>query len=103
MLTDERIAELLRASNFEFQQAEAACAVKTAADPSALAALIGCREETLAQTLQAIAPGRADSFGRVFRQNSVVFATNGRPEIIVTDPTADDVGKSVPGSWRVRS
>jgi hypothetical protein len=45
----------------------------------------------------------AIAFGRVFRQNSVVFATNGRPEIIVTDPTADDVGRSFPGSWRIRS
>jgi hypothetical protein len=26
-----------------------------------------------------------------------------RPELIVTDPTCDDVGKSFLGNWRVRS
>ena len=45
----------------------------------------------------------AISFGRVFRQNSIVYASGGRPEIIITDPTADDIGKSFPGFWRVRS
>jgi hypothetical protein len=45
----------------------------------------------------------AIAFGRVFRQNSIVYATGGRPEIIITDPTADDVGKSFAGSFRVRS
>lgn len=45
----------------------------------------------------------AISFGRVFRQNTVVYATGGRPEVIVTDPTADDVGRSFEGNWRVRS
>jgi uncharacterized protein DUF3293 len=45
----------------------------------------------------------AVAFGRVFRQNTVVFAIEGRPEIIVTDPTADDVGRSFECHWRVRS
>lgn len=45
----------------------------------------------------------AVSFGRVFRQNTVIYATEGRPEIIVTDPTADDVGRSYEGHWRVRA
>jgi len=45
----------------------------------------------------------AIAFGRVFRQNTIVFAENGRPEIIVTDPTADDVGRTFHGNWRVRS
>lgn len=45
----------------------------------------------------------AIAFGRVFRQNSIIFATGGRPEIIVTDPTADDVGKSFEGYWRLRA
>jgi hypothetical protein len=45
----------------------------------------------------------AVSFGRVFRQNTVIYAHGGRPEIIVTDPTADDVGKTYQGSWRVRT
>ena len=43
------------------------------------------------------------AFGRVFRQNTVIYATGGRPEIIVTDPTADDVGRTHKGTWRVRS
>ena len=45
----------------------------------------------------------AIAFGRVFRQNTILFASGGRPELIVTDPTADDVGKSFQGNWRVRS
>lgn len=43
------------------------------------------------------------SFGRVFRQNSVVMCRNGRPELIVTDPTCDELGKTIVGNWRVRS
>jgi hypothetical protein len=45
----------------------------------------------------------AVAFGRVFRQNTVLYATQGRPEIIVTDPTADDVGRTFEGHWRVRA
>ncbi len=44
----------------------------------------------------------AIAFGRVFRQNTVIYATGGRPEIIVTDPTADDMGRTFVGHWRVR-
>ncbi len=45
----------------------------------------------------------AIAFGRVFRQNSVIFACDGRPEIIITDPTADDIGRTFEGNWRVRA
>jgi hypothetical protein len=45
----------------------------------------------------------AIAFGRVYRQNTIVYAQNGRPELIVTDPTADDVGRTFQGHWRVRS
>lgn len=45
----------------------------------------------------------AVAFGRVFRQNTIVFADAGRPEIIVTDPTADDVGRAFACNWRVRT
>ncbi|HZF55776.1 MAG TPA: DUF3293 domain-containing protein [Polyangiaceae bacterium] len=45
----------------------------------------------------------AIAFGRVFRQNTIIYAQNGQPEIIVTDPTADDVGRTFQGNWRVRS
>jgi hypothetical protein len=43
------------------------------------------------------------AFGRVFRQNSVVYVRAGRPEIIITDPTADDIGRSFEAYWRVRA
>jgi hypothetical protein len=45
----------------------------------------------------------AVAFGRVFRQNTVIYARDGRPEIIVTDPTADDVGQTFEGHWRLRA
>jgi len=45
----------------------------------------------------------AVAFGRVFRQNTIIHSTDGRPELIVTDPTADDVGRSYEAHWRVRS
>lgn len=45
----------------------------------------------------------AISFGRVFRQNTIIYAQHGQPEIIVTDPTADDIGRTFQGNWRVRS
>jgi hypothetical protein len=43
------------------------------------------------------------SFGRVFRQNTVVMNRNGRPELIVTDPTCDELGRVFVGNWRIRS
>jgi len=43
------------------------------------------------------------AFGRVFRQNAVLVCHAGRPEIIVTDPTCDDIGKTFPASWRIRA
>jgi Protein of unknown function (DUF3293) len=44
----------------------------------------------------------AIAFGRVFRQNTIVVCASGRPELIVTDPTCDDLGKTYVGSWRLR-
>jgi hypothetical protein len=44
----------------------------------------------------------AITFGRAFRQNSILFCDNARPELIVTDPTCDILGRSFPGHWRVR-
>lgn len=41
-------------------------------------------------------------FGRAFRQNTIVYCRNGRPELVVTDPTCDTVGKTFQGNWRVR-
>jgi Protein of unknown function (DUF3293) len=45
----------------------------------------------------------AISFGRVFRQNSIIMCRSGRPELIITDPTCDEVGKAIVGNWRVRN
>jgi hypothetical protein len=42
-------------------------------------------------------------FGCAFRQNTIVFVENARPELVVTDTTCDIVGRSFPGHWRVRS
>ena len=45
----------------------------------------------------------AIAFGRVFRQNTILMCKNARPELIVTDPTCDDVGRTIVGNWRVRA
>ena len=45
----------------------------------------------------------AVAFGRVFRQNTILVCRDARPELIVTDPTCDDLGKGTVGNWRVRS
>jgi hypothetical protein len=45
----------------------------------------------------------AIAFGRVFRQNTILYANVGKPELIVTDPTADDVGRTFQCNWRVRT
>lgn len=45
----------------------------------------------------------AIDFDRTFRQNSIVFCENSRPELIVTDPTCDTLGHKYPGNWRVRN
>lgn len=43
------------------------------------------------------------SFGRVFRQNTIVVNTEARPELIITDPTCGDVARSYLGNWRIRA
>ncbi len=45
----------------------------------------------------------AMAFGRVFRQNTIVMCEDGRPVLVVTDPTCDDLGKTFVGNWRVRT
>lgn len=42
------------------------------------------------------------NFGRTFRQNTIVYCQDGRPELIVTDPTCDEIGRTYTGNWRVR-
>jgi hypothetical protein len=41
-------------------------------------------------------------FGRSFRQNTIIYCNDARPELIVTDPTCDEVGRSFQGNWRIR-
>ena len=55
-----------------------------------------------AWVVQGIDRDEAIVFGRTFRQNTIVYCSEARPELIVTDATCDDVGKSYRGHWRVR-
>jgi hypothetical protein len=45
----------------------------------------------------------AVQFGRTFRQNTIVYCRDSRPELIVTDPTCDAIGKTYQGNWRLRA
>ena len=49
-----------------------------------------------------IAREESIAFGRTFRQNTILYCRNGRPELIVTDPTCDEIGRTVLGNWRLR-
>ncbi len=64
---DGPLLELVRTFP-DFQEAEKAGALRSAPDLAALAALIGCDAQTLAQTLAEVAPGRPDAFGRRFKR-----------------------------------
>lgn len=44
----------------------------------------------------------AIDFGRTFRQNTIIVCDGARPELIVTDPTCDAIGRTFPGNWRTR-
>ncbi|MCH2108956.1 MAG: DUF3293 domain-containing protein [Polyangiaceae bacterium] len=41
-------------------------------------------------------------FGRTFRQNCILHSQDAQPELVITDPTCDELGKTYPGNWRVR-
>ncbi len=45
----------------------------------------------------------AVTFGTAFRQNTIIYCREMRPELVVTDPTCDPIGRSYQGHWRVRS
>jgi Protein of unknown function (DUF3293) len=45
----------------------------------------------------------AVAYGRVFRQNAVVFSKGGSAELIITDPTCDNIGRTFSTHWRIRS
>jgi hypothetical protein len=40
--------------------------------------------------------------GRTFRQNTIIYCQDARPELIITDPTCGDIGKTFYGAWRLR-
>lgn len=65
---DGPLLELVRTFP-DFVEAEKAGALRSAPDLAALAALIGCEPEVLAQTLAEVAPGRPDAFGRTFKRS----------------------------------
>jgi hypothetical protein len=45
----------------------------------------------------------AITFGRAYRQNTVIVCEDARPALVVTDTTCDVVGRAFPGHWRVRA
>jgi fumarate reductase flavoprotein subunit len=67
-LLDQPLLDLLRTFP-DFVEAEKAGALRQAADLPALAALIGCEVATLQATLDEVAPGRTDRFGRSFKRS----------------------------------
>jgi hypothetical protein len=52
--------------------------------------------------VQGIPRDEAINFGRVFRQNTIIYCQAARPELIVTDITLDTLGRTYQGNWRVR-
>ena len=52
--------------------------------------------------VQGIPRDEAIGFGRTFRQNSIVYCRGARPELIVTDSTLDEIGRTFQGNWRIR-
>ena len=67
-LLDQPLLDLLRTFP-DFVEAEKAGALRQAADLPALAALIGCDPAALQATLDEVAPGRTDRFGRSFKRS----------------------------------
>jgi hypothetical protein len=52
--------------------------------------------------VHAIDREEACAFGRVYRQNTIIVSQGGRPELIATDPTCDEIGRAFVGHWRLR-
>jgi len=44
----------------------------------------------------------AIGYGRAFRQNTIVYCRGARPELVVTDTTLDEIGRTFQGNWRIR-
>ncbi|ADP16018.1 FAD binding domain protein 6 [Achromobacter xylosoxidans A8] len=103
---DDRTLALAR-SFPDFMQAEAGQALKTCADLAALAALIGCDEATLSQTLDGVAAGVADAYGRRFERalqapfhaikvTGALFHTQGGLDIDAHCRVLDQAGNALP-------
>ena len=103
---DDRTLALAR-SFPDFVQAEAGQALKTCADLAALAALIGCDEATLSQTLDGVAAGVADAYGRRFERalqapfhaikvTGALFHTQGGLDIDAHCRVLDQAGNALP-------
>lgn len=67
-LFDAPLLELLRGFP-DFREAEAAGALRTATDVNRLAELMGCDAAVLQATLDEVAPGRTDAWGRSFKRS----------------------------------
>lgn len=94
----------------DFQQAASVGAVKTASDTPALARLIGCPTEVLQATLEAVAPGVPDRFGRRFtrplrppfhavRITGALFHTQGGLDIDAHGRVLRADGSCLPNLW----
>jgi fumarate reductase flavoprotein subunit len=94
----------------DFQQAASVGAVKTASDTAALARLIGCPTAVLQATLQAVAPGAPDAFGRQFvrplrppfhavRVTGALFHTQGGLDIDAHARVLRADGSPLPNLW----
>jgi len=94
----------------DFQQAASVGAVKTASDTAALARLIGCPTAVLQATLQAVAPGVPDAFGRQFvrplrppfhavRVTGALFHTQGGLDIDAHARVLRADGSPLPNLW----
>jgi fumarate reductase flavoprotein subunit len=94
----------------DFVQARQAGAVRTCADLTALAALIGCEVAALERTLAVVRPGLPDPFGRVFKRSlaapfhavrvtGALFHTQGGLDIDGHCRVLDREGAALPNLW----
>ncbi|MFZ9734906.1 MAG: FAD-dependent oxidoreductase [Burkholderiaceae bacterium] len=94
----------------DFIQAEKAGALKVASDIPALAQIIGCPTQALEDTLQSVAPGVTDKFGRTFSRSLIppyyavkvtgaLFHTQGGLDIDAQCRVRNPQGAVFPNLW----
>ncbi|MDP4677448.1 MAG: FAD-dependent oxidoreductase [Burkholderiaceae bacterium] len=94
----------------DFVQAEKAGALKVASDIEALSSFIGCPAQRLEETLQSVAPGITDSFGRTFTRRleppyyavkvtGALFHTQGGLDIDAQCRVRNQNGAVFPNLW----